>query len=172
MAFEMISKPQFDAVGYQMETTRRDERHLKEIPQFWLSYIRGDWAIPLYDLGSCSEYGISIDYDKETGVFHYFIGVEVEADIPLPPGTIRHTFPAATYAVFTTPKVPREQLTQAVQETWRAIQQEELTHSGYEHSGGVDFEYYDEKKSTGDEFDLVQMDIYIPVIAKASRTLS
>ena len=165
MLYQIIEKPQFDVVGYVLATNSSSGENHKQIPEFWLTYIKEDWGKPIKELGSRDEYGICTDFNMETGDFNYIIGVEVKGDLELPPRTVHRTFPAATYAVFTTPKVAREQFSASIQETWGTIFQEWFPHSGYEHGGGVEFEYYD-YKSGGDENGLVQMDIYIPVVEK------
>ncbi|MCL6458883.1 MAG: AraC family transcriptional regulator [Gorillibacterium sp.] len=165
MKFQVVKKPQFDVVGYVLATNNSGGENMKQIPAFWQTYMKEDWGKPLYELGSQDEYGICTDFNMETGAFNYIIGVEVKEAVKLPPRTVCRTFPAATYAIFTTPKVAQEQFTASIQETWSTIFQEWFPHSDYEHGGGAEFEFYDHR-SGGDENSLVQMDIYIPIVQK------
>lgn len=168
MDYRIVEKPAFQVLGYTLATRNTDGANNIEIPKFWTEYLEKGWGRVLNEAtGSYNEYGICTDFNMETGEFAYIIGVDADDSVKAPEGTVLRSFPTATYAVFTTPKVPREQFTDSIQQTWGVIYGEWFPHSDYEHSGaGVEFEYYDER-CQGDENGLVQMDIYIPVMKKA-----
>lgn len=168
MDYRIEDKPAFQVLAYPLATTNVDGQNNSDIPAFWQKYIREGLGKVLHEAtGSWDEYGICTDSDLQTGAFTYLIGMEAKEDVKAPEGTVLRTFPATTYAVFTTPKVKREQFTDSIQQTWNAIYEEWFPHSDYEHSGiGAEYEYYDQR--SGDEYDngLVQMEIYIPVKKK------
>ncbi|WJH35783.1 AraC family transcriptional regulator [Paenibacillus sp. CC-CFT747] len=165
MNFKMITKPAFQLIGYELRTTSEDGRNHREIPAFWQSYLQnGDGCrIPnRVHKDSPVELGVCTDFDLETGQFSYLIGMEAEHLQDIPEGLVGREFPAAQYAVFTTPPVVHGQFPSSIQSTWGAIFSEWFPHSGYEHAGGVEFELYDERCHQ-DKHERLQMDIYIPV---------
>ena len=74
----------------------------------------------------------------------------------------KRTFPAATYAVFTTPKVPHKEMVSSIHQTWNAVFSEWFPHSGYEHCGVTEFELYDERCHE-DKSEFAQVELWIPV---------
>ncbi len=166
MNYEIVTKPAFDIIGYSILTTSQEGENSREIPAFWKRYMEEKLGQTLYDqAASNAEYGICAPCNLETGEFKYIIGVEAHADAVVPEDAERHHITEQTYAVFTTPRVPQDQFTDSIQATWQTIFSEWFPHSGYEHSGAPDFEYYDER-CWSDRNELVEMDIYIPVKKK------
>lgn len=164
MEFRIETKPAFQVIGYEMKTTGKDEKNLTDIPAMWQNNLSEN--IPnrkhtneLVELGMCT------DFNLETGEITYIIGMEATSFDGVSSELTCRTFPEATYAVFTTPKVPKEEMVPSIQQTWNAIFTEWFPHSGYEHSGVVEFELYDER-SHADKYDLVQLEIWLPVLKK------
>ncbi|MHA7967751.1 AraC family transcriptional regulator [Paenibacillus sp. CAU 1782] len=167
MKFEIVTKPAFDLIGYSIRTCNTDGQNNRDIPEFWQKYMAEKKGESLYGLAlSTAEYGVCDEFDMESGQFSYLIGVEAQEEAEVPEGAVRRHYPEQTYAVFTTPAVSRDQFTSAIQSTWTSIYSEWFPHSGYEHSAGAEFEYYDER-CWADRTDLPVMDIYIPVAKKA-----
>jgi len=169
MDYRIVEKPAFRVLAYPLATTNVNGQNNSDIPAFWNEYIREGWGRILHEAtGSRDEYGICTDFNMESGEFTYLIGMDADESAAVPAGTVLRSFPGATYAVFTTPQVKREQFSDSIQQTWKAIYEEWFPHSDYEHSGaGAEFEYYDERSGSGDENGLVQMEIYIPVRKKS-----
>lgn len=166
MNYQIVTKPAFDVIGYFINTTNNEGENNREIPAFWKRYMEEEKGKTLYDqAASTAEYGICGPSNLDTGEFQYIIGVEAKPDAVVPEGAGRFHYEEQTYAVFTTPRVPLEQFTDSIQATWGVIFSEWFPHSGYEHSGAADFEYYDER-CWSDRNELVEMDIYIPVKKK------
>ena len=76
------------------------------------------------------------NYDPGCGEFDYVAAMEVERLEDIPEGMVGWEVPAQTYAIFpcTLPKI-REAYDDA--QRW-------LSESPYEHTGGIEFELYDE----------------------------
>lgn len=164
--YRIVTKPAFDIVGYSIRTRNEDGQNNRDITAFWQNYMKGEVGKPLNELAaSCAEYGICGNFDMESSEFDYIIGVEPKEGAELPEGAARYRYPEQTYAVFTTPKATHEQFVESIQTTWVAIFNEWFPHSGYEHGGGSEFEYYDER-CWRDRNELLEMDIYIPVKRK------
>ncbi|MEO3946043.1 AraC family transcriptional regulator [Gorillibacterium sp. CAU 1737] len=170
MDYRIEEKPAFHVLGYTMATRNTDGQNMKEIPAFWVKYMTENWGKALNEAtGNVNEYGLCCDFNMETGEFTYLIGVDAEESVAPPEGAVLRSFPVTTFAIFTTPKVPREKFTDSIQATWGQIYGEWFPHSDYEHSGaGFEFEYYDER-CLGDENGLVQLDIYIPVMKRKAQ---
>ncbi|MHC0038774.1 GyrI-like domain-containing protein [Pseudoneobacillus sp. C159] len=156
---KIIEKPVFHVLGYGIETTTLNGQNSSDIPKFWQEYLENNLRnnipnpiSPNVELGICTDF--------HDGSFTYLIGMEVEPTDQVPEGMIYKTFPASQYAVFTTPNATNETFTQSIQETWGNVFQTWLPTSGYEHSGGAEIEWYDER-CWGNEYK--QMDIYVPV---------
>jgi AraC family transcriptional regulator len=166
MEFKIITKPAFQILGYELRTTNQEGKNNRDIPEFWQRYLQQKWGEKLMEWAiSTAEYGICDKFDMATGDFSYIIGMEVRDLAEVPEGLILRQYPEATYAVFTTPKVPIAEFTQSIQSTWKAIFEVWFPHSGYEHAGAAEFELYDERCWT-DRNELLEMDIYLPVKAK------
>ena len=73
------------------------------------------------DTSQWVELGLCTDFNLETGDFTYIIGMEVTDFENVPDGIAKRTFPAATYAVFTTPTVPHEEMVSSIHQTWNAV---------------------------------------------------
>ena len=168
MEFRMETKPEMSIIGYELKTTVHEASNLKEIPAFWYKYL----SEQLYNnipnrvhTASPVELGLCMDFNSQTGEMSYIIGMEATSFDNVPSEMVCRTIPEATYAVFTTPKVPHAEFSQSIQSTWKSIFEEWFPHSGYEHAGTPEFEWYDERCHQ-DKHEMIQMDIYIPVKSK------
>lgn len=168
MEYRIETKLEMKIIGYELKTSHQDGRNLKEIPEFWNQYM----ADNLYNnfpnrvyTDSPVDLGVCMEYSPETGEISYIIGVEATSFDNVGAEMVCRTIPEATYAVFTTPKVAHDEFSSSIQSTWKAIFEEWFPHSGYEHAGTPEFEWYDERCHQ-DKHELAQMDIYIPVKSK------
>ncbi len=170
MNYRIEVKPAFHILGYSLTTRSDNGQNNREIPAFWQRYMQEELGKTLMDQAvSTAEYGICTDHNLDTGDFAYVIGVECKPDAKPPEGAAVRSFPEQTYAVFTTPRVPAEQFTASIQETWNSIYSEWLPHSGYELAQAADFEYYDER-CWRDRNEQLEMDIYVPVVPPKKET--
>ncbi|MBO7745701.1 effector binding domain-containing protein [Paenibacillus sp. MWE-103] len=168
MEYRIVTKPAFKVIGYELQTTN-DGENLKQIPAFWQEYLRNGWGHKIPNRvheGSPVELGICHGFNMEEGTFLYLIGMEATDFDNVPEGLVCREFGEAEYAVFTTPKVPEQEFSPSIQNTWNAIFTEWFPHSGYEHAGKPEFELYDERCGPGNE--LWEMDIYVPVKRKSA----
>ncbi|NQX70883.1 AraC family transcriptional regulator [Paenibacillus alba] len=173
MEYQLKTKPAFKLIGYELRTTCKDGQNLREIPAFWTSYIqenKGSRIGNRVHADSPIELGLCTDFDMESGALSYIIGMEATSFEGVPADLVCREFPEANYAVFTTPKVAKEQFAASIQSTWKAIFAEWFPHSGYEHAGGVEFELYDER-SDPFQNEQVEMDIYIPIKSKSDTSV-
>lgn len=166
MDYRITTKPGFDVIGYSIRTRNVEGQNQQDIPAFWQRYMQEQMGKSLYAQAvSNAEYGICGEFDMETGEFSYIIGVEAREGAEVPEGAVLRHYPEQTYAVFTTPKAKPERFTESIQSTWNAIFSEWFPHSGYEHAGAAEFEYYDER-CWQDRNEWLEMDIYIPIRKK------
>ncbi|MFC7373485.1 AraC family transcriptional regulator [Fictibacillus iocasae] len=156
-----VVKPAFSVIGYELKTTNTDGQNNTDIPAFWQDYIvnKKGAAIP-HPLDSDTEFGMCVEHNPETDEFTYLIGMEVAEGSAAPAGMAYHRFPETEYAVFTTPKASESEFVSSIQSTWNYIFTSWFQDSGYEHSGGVEFELYDTRCHGSVN---KQIDIYIPV---------
>ncbi|MEF3306143.1 AraC family transcriptional regulator [Paenibacillus sp. GYB003] len=169
MEYRIVAKPAFKVIGYELRTSTCDGENLREIPAFWQQYLQNRrWErIPnAVHRDSPVELGICHSFDMDSGTFTYMIGMEAEHFEGVPDDLACREFTAAEYAVFTTPKVPREQFSASIQSTWQSVFSEWFPHSGYEHAGTPEFELYDERCHP--DKPEVQMDIYVPIKRKGA----
>jgi AraC family transcriptional regulator len=154
-------KNEFKVIGYELDTSVSNV----SIPEFWNTYLTNDWpgTIPNWvdplrwiDLGICHEWSVD-------GSFKYLLGMEVTSFDKAPEGSVCKIFPSATYAVFTTPQVPRDVFVSSIGRSWDYIFKVWLGDSPYEIAEGPQFELYDERCQAHIDS---QIDIYIPVQKK------
>ncbi|MCG8573045.1 MAG: AraC family transcriptional regulator [Spirochaetes bacterium] len=158
---KIMNNNEFFVIGYELKTSSEEGRNFKEIPVFWEKYFEENLAEKIPGKIKQKELGICCNMDNVTGAFSYVIGYEVNENTKEGDGMVKIKVPAAKYAVFTTPKVPRVDFVKSIQETTKFIYSQWLPQSEYElDSNGYDFELYDERAG-GDED--CQMEIHIPV---------
>jgi AraC family transcriptional regulator len=92
--------------------------------------------------------------DKATGEFDYIAGFEVARVEDLPKGMVRWEVPGGKYVVFTCTLPTLGETFKYAYNTW-------LPASGYQCTGGPEFELYDEDFSP--QVPDSKMDIYIPI---------
>ncbi|MGG3519684.1 AraC family transcriptional regulator [Bacillus pseudomycoides] len=168
MEFRIEKKPAFHVAGYEMKTSSKEGKNLKDIPAFWDRYLQNNLASNITNRKHTDQYvelGMCTDFNLETGDFTYIIGMEVTSFDGVPTELAQRTFPEATYAVFTTPKVPHKDMVSSIQQTWNAVFTEWFPHSGYEHAGVTEFELYDERCHE-DKSEFAQVEIWLPVQKK------
>lgn len=168
MEFRLEKKPELKVIGYELKTSNKDGRSQREIPALWEQYLgnKGYDKIPnQVHQESMIELGMCTDFNLESGDFTYIIGTEVTSFDNAESDMVCRTFPEATYAVFTTPKVPHKDMVSSIHQTWNAIFSEWFPHSGYEHAGVVEFELYDERCHE-DKSEFAQVEIWLPVQKK------
>ena len=165
MEYRIVNKPEFLVAGYELKTTSKEGKNHQDIPAFWQEYLQKDLGTTIpnrKDTSQWVELGLCTDFNLETGDFTYIIGMEVTDFENVPNEIAKRTFPAATYAVFTTPKVPHEEMVSSIHQTWNAVFSEWFPHSGYEHCGVTEFELYDERCHE-DKSEFAQVELWIPV---------
>jgi AraC family transcriptional regulator len=146
---KIVSRPGFTIVG--MKYHGKNENN--EIPQMWQAI-----GPRFGEIGSVADphtaYGISANTDSETGEFDYLAGLKVSSAEEIPEGMVRWEIPEGTYAVLpcTLPTIG---------ETFKYAYHTWLPQSGYEPTGGPEYELY------GPEFDPQDPDstfeLYIPI---------
>ena len=159
MRYRFVFLPEFTVVGPALQTSVKEGRNVREIPEFWREFHHNGCEKllpPQTEPGKL--YGLCIDAD-EHGNFTYMIGGEVPADCPVPEGMIKRTVPKGMYAAFTAVGDPPA----AVPPVWRQIFDQWLPNSPYKHTGGPDFELYED---SGMSKDPQETDIYIPIDQK------
>lgn len=145
----LVSKPNFTVVGMKY----RGKNEHEEIPQLWARF--GPHMGEINDLAEPEiSYGLMGNYDPVTGEFDYMAGMAVERATDLLPGMTTWEVPAQTYLVFATPFGK-------IREAYANLYARWLPESGYQRSGGTEFELYDE------QFDPHNLDsvmyIYVPI---------
>ena len=164
---KIVTKPASKIAGYELKTTGREGKNLKEIPAFWgsMTQEKFDMLHTKLHVVHQNEMGLCFPPDSTTGDFSYVIAVEVHDYEGVPPGMFRGEVPEATYAVFTVPPVESmgPEFSDAIQGTWKYIYTTWFPDSGYEFAEGkVDFELY--YGATNVE----KVEIYIPIVKKVS----
>ncbi len=157
---QIVTKPAFKVAGYELKTTCRDGRNLREIPAFWDSMTAEHYNTLYHKLHSVSEgeLGLCFPNDPANGDFSYVIAVSVSDFDGVPAGLFTAEISEAVYAVFTTPGDDGgKNIVPAIQGTWKYIHETWFPTSGYEFAEGkADFEFYGGGK----------VKIYIPIIKK------
>lgn len=140
MKYRIVEKPAFTAVGWVLRTDCVDGRNLREIPAFWDSCGREGKVGALAPLtGDLGWLGLCAEFDEKRESFSYMIGVaDPGKGAKLPEGTRSIQIPAARYVVFES----HGAMPDAVQNVWKEAFGQWFPTSGYEHTGGIDFEIY------------------------------
>lgn len=153
----MIHCEEIKIIGKEVRVRSDGENYIR-IPEFWDECIKEGLFSKIPNVTNpYVSYGICWnDFDPETSKFTYVIAMPVTSFDKVPQGMVAKTIPAQDYAVFTA----RGKCPEAIQETWKKVNGC-MVEKGLEHSGGIDFEYYDERSMANDEN--CEVDIYIPV---------
>ena len=147
---EIKSKPAFTVVGMKYRGKNKD----KEIPQLWFKLGPRMNEIKRR-IGPA--YGVTDNYNEESGEFDYVAGIEVDSSADIPEGMVSIDVPEQTYAVFTS-TLPK------LFETYHQFYESWLPQSGYNRAHGPELELYDETFNPADENSILY--IYIPVMRK------
>jgi AraC family transcriptional regulator len=160
LKIRIVKKDAFKVIGYELDTALSQ----KTIPQFWNEYLENDYpcTIPNWSSKEWIDLGICHSW-KADGSFKYLLGMEVTSFENAPTNSVCREFPSLTYAVFTTPIVPRDVFVSSIGKSWEYIFKEWLPKSGYEIAEGPQFELYDERCQAHIDS---QIDIYIPICRK------
>jgi AraC family transcriptional regulator len=129
---KMIKRAGFQVVGMKY----RGKNEQKEIPQLWRQY-GARWQEIENLVNEKVAYGVMDHFDEDSGEFDYIAAMEVENVKDIPEGMVSVELPEQTYAVF-----PCTLAT--IKESYDAALKKWLPESGYRHSGGPEFELYDE----------------------------
>lgn len=145
----IVDHAPFSVVGMKV----RSKAGSSEIPQMWEAL--NPRVHEIQDrVGDDVAYGISTNMDEQTGEFDYIAGFEVSSVPKIPEGMIRFEVPGGKYAVFRT-SLPR------LGDTFLHAYRTWVPQSGYQLTGGPDFEVY------GEEFDpqdpASEFDVYVPI---------
>lgn len=148
---KFVNLPAFMVVG--IPYVGRNQNH--EISQTWDVFDTRAPAIK--NASNEGAYGIcSWVEGAEEGVFEYVCGFKVSKVDDLPEGMVARMVPASRYAIFA-----HRGLLDTLSKTYEYIYQTWLPQSGYELTGGPDFEFYNE------EFDITSPNsvfyIYVPI---------
>ncbi|MDF2557546.1 MAG: AraC family transcriptional regulator [Bacillales bacterium] len=164
---KFVTRPAIKLVGYSITTTSDGNENNKEIPKFWNAYMTDGRMEKLHSekfVKNHAEYGACFPENSNTCEFEYIIGIEPQEGVGIPTEYCTNEIPAATYAVFSSPKSNANNFVSNIQGTWQFIFNEWFPNSGYEYAQGcVDFELYDDRCMSEAE---KVCDIYIPVSKK------
>ncbi len=125
-------------------------------PRFWNKYNCGGFSKRLSGGRTVADYGVS-DWQCVGNVLRYYIGIRTEDALGDTTGTTTLPIAGGTYAVFTTKPSGHTAFVDTIQRTWEYINMVWLPGSGYERTGGYEFETYVEESRT------YSQEIYIPV---------
>lgn len=146
---KIVIRPAFTVVGVRYHGKNENN----EIPQMWEAFgPRMHEVKQVINPQVC--YGISDNMDEDTHEFDYIAGCEVASAADIPEGMVSWVVPAGTYAIFTTTLPRVGQTFQHAYHTW-------MPQSGYQGTGGPDFELYDEQFDPRDPQS--EFDLYIPI---------
>ncbi|MFS0725275.1 AraC family transcriptional regulator [Paenibacillus sp. 1P07SE] len=158
MDYRIVTREAFTVTGKRFVTNCKDGENNRDIPKFWTACNADGTSDRLVELGGGAHdlLGICADMNQEDGEFSYWIAVE--ADRP-EEGLSTREIPAATWAVFTA----IGPMPGAIQEVWQRIFQEWFPATGYEHTGGPEFELYPPGDPMGEDY---RTEIWVPVQKK------
>jgi AraC family transcriptional regulator len=129
---EITKRSAFCVVGIKY----RGKNEKQEIPQLWGQYGTR-WKEIKHIVNQDVAYGVMDHYDPDSGEFDYVAAMEVGELEDIPEGMVGWEIPAQTYAIFPC-TLPR------IKEVYDFALHSWLPESAYEHTGGVEFELYDE----------------------------
>jgi predicted transcriptional regulator YdeE len=146
---KIVDRPGFTVVGLKYH----GKNEHNEIPQLWQALMPRVGEIKnMFD--DHVAYGISANMDKSSGEFDYIAGFEVSSIKHVPEDMVSFEVPRTKYAVFSTTLPKIGETFDKAHHTW-------LPESGYQPTGGPEFEAYDERFDPQDPESL--FDLYIPV---------
>lgn len=159
MDYKIVEKPAFTIIGKSMEVTTRDGENFRRIPQFWTECNTDGTSDQLIQLAADNNWlGICMSMDMEKELLSYWIGVEADPAAD-PQGYETAVIPAASWAVFTSVGP----MPHAIQNVWERIFQEWFPGTGYEHTGGPEFELYPPGDTAAADY---VCEVWVPVVKK------
>jgi len=165
MDYRIIEKPAFKVAGRIRKFTNANKQNLVDIPKWWEAFSKSpEWQQIAEVAGKKAGQvttgmmlGICFDFGQKEE-FSYAIAVELpKGKSPKPFETL--DIPASTWAVF-------ETTLDEISKCWDQIYREWFPSTGYEHSGGPEFEVY----LPGDWSNPVMpCQIWVPVVKKNKK---
>ncbi|MDP5275736.1 GyrI-like domain-containing protein [Chengkuizengella axinellae] len=152
-----VKKDEFKIAGLECRAIMKENEDQQELGQLWGAFMG---MLPKIENKKNENvtYGLSFDFDQQTGEYSYVSGVEIDdSNISLPDKVVVKTIPASRYAVFTY-KGDMSGVGAAfkyIYETW-------LPQSGEVPAADFSFEIYDER-FLGPENENSETEIYIPL---------
>ncbi|WP_379160931.1 effector binding domain-containing protein [Paenibacillus sp. sgz5001063] len=159
MDYKIVERSAFTVIGKSMEVTTRDGENFRRIPEFWNQCNADGTSDKLIQLGTEPNWlGICMSMNMEEELLSYWVAVEGSPGTN-PEGYETAVVPAASWAVFTsTGPMPH-----AIQQVWQRIFQEWFPGTGYEHTGGPEFELYPPGDPNAEDY---VCEVWIPVMKK------
>ena len=159
MDYKIVDKPAFRVIGKSMEVTTRDGENFRRIPLFWNECNADGTSDELIGLGPAEDWlGICMCMDMQKEMLTYWIAVEAAPETDAQ-GYETAGVPAASWAVFKSVGA----MPHAIQNVWQRIFQEFFPGTGYEHTGGPEFELYPPGDPSAEDY---VCEVWIPVIKK------
>lgn len=156
MDYKIIEKDSFTVIGKSLEVSCKDGENLRRIPQMWQEANADGTSDKLLEIGGDKDLlGICIQMIPASENFHYWIAVEGTSESDTH-GFETTEIPAASWAVFTSVGP----MPHAIQKVWERIYQEWFPGTGYEHTGGPDFELYPPGDPSLEDY---RCEVWIPV---------
>jgi AraC family transcriptional regulator len=159
MEYRIVEKEDFTVIGKSIRVTTREGENSREIPLLWQEANQDGTSDKLVEIGTNKDLlGICTEMDHSNETFAYWIAVEGNPGTDLL-GYKSTVIPAANWAVFTsTGPMP-----QAIQTLWERIFQEWFPGTGYEHTGGPEFELYPPGNPSAEDY---CCEVWIPIKKK------
>jgi predicted transcriptional regulator YdeE len=130
LEYEITKKPEFQVLGMVLEDIPFMEGP-KRIPQLWPKFISRIDEITQFTVEPYGEFGVMKDFNRETMTFKYLASLPVSSEVKVPEGMEKWAVPAQKYMAV---ECRLNILMKAVD----VLNKSEK----YEHSGGVEFEWY------------------------------
>ena len=125
-------------------------------PNFWNKYNSRKYSRRLSGGNVCEDFGVNI-WNNEQNNLDYYIGIRSEQAQGDTTGTQTILINCGTYALFETPQTTHFDFVNTIHKTWEYINTIWQPQSGYQRTGGYDFESYIEESRVFSE------KIYIPI---------
>lgn len=156
MDYKIVEKDRFTVIGKAWEVSCKDGENLRVIPQFWQEVNADGTSDKLVAIGGGTDIlGICIQKVPASEEFFYWIAVEGGPDSN-PQGFETAEIPAGTWAVFNSVGP----MPHSIQNVWQRIFQEWFPATGYEHTGGPDFELYPPGDPAAEDY---RCEVWVPV---------
>lgn len=159
MDYRIEKREAFTVIGHVEELTTRDGMNLRRIPQLWIEANADGTSDRLLEIGVDKPLlGICADMNHENETFSYWIAVEASPEAAHQEYQSM-TISASSWAVFTSVGP----MPDAIQQVWARVFQEWFPATGYEHTGGPEFELYLPGRPDAEDY---RCEIWVPVTKK------